>query len=352
MNFFNPAFRFPRNFRVALGGDLRLPGGVVGTFDLLYVRGVNQYYVTDINLVPTGTAAGEGGRVLYGTIDADASATPNRRSAAFGSVVEVRNASGDRSYVATAQLQKRFTSGAEIGLAYTYTDSKDRMSAATDLAILNVGSANILDGPLDDRRLATSRYSVPHKVTFVGAFDLPLRVRLALFYNGLSGAPFTYRVVGDANADGMTFQSRVQSNDPVYVPRDQTDITLDDPSQWEALDGYIRSRSCLQSQRGQLMRRNSCRDPWVTLMNARLSKILPTARGQSVELIVDLFNALNLLDGDWGVRRSTAGIGILELVGYDTARGRGIYQFVAMDPKVRNVEATRWRMQVGARYTF
>jgi hypothetical protein len=353
VNYFDPSFLFPRNFRVAIGTDLRLPWGLVGTMDLLYVRGVNQLYLTDVNLVPVGTAPGEGDRVLYGSLDpATGGGTPNRRSPAFGPVIEISNSRGDRSYVATAELRKRLAGGAELGLAYTYTDSKDRMSAAGDLAAVNIGAANILDGTLDARRLATSLYSVPHKITLVGAFDLPFKARFTLFYNGLSGAPYSYRVLGDANADGVTFFSGLEDNDPVYVPRDAADITLADPEQWDTLDAYIRSRSCLQSQRGQLMRRNSCRDPWVTIVNVRLSKIFPTVRGQSLELIADLFNALNLLDGDWGIRRSTEGSRILELVGYDAASGRGVYNFAPRDPNVRDLEASRWRLQLGARYTF
>ena len=79
VNYFNPAFRFPTNFRVALGTDLHLPWDLVGTVDLLYILGVDQYYVNDVNLqTPTAVAAGEGGRVLYGTIDSSGNATPNR----------------------------------------------------------------------------------------------------------------------------------------------------------------------------------------------------------------------------------------------------------------------------------
>jgi hypothetical protein len=353
VNYFDPSFRFPRNFRAAVGTDLRLPWGVVGTVDLLYVRGVNQIYVTDVNLEATGTAAGEGGRVLYGALDpATGKGTPNRLSDAFGPVIEVRNSSGDRSYVATAELRKRFVGGAEIGAAYTYTDSKDRLSAAGDLASVNIGATNILDGTLDQRRLAASRYSVPHKITLVGALDLPLRARFSLFYNGFSGSPYTYRIEGDANADGLTAFGSLELNDPVYVPRDAADITLADPGQWEELDSYIRSRRCLEQQRGQLLRRNSCRNPWVSLMNARLSKVFPTVRGQSVELIADLFNVLNFLDGDWAVRRGIGGTAILQLVGYDSANQRGIYVFQTRDPLSRDLEATRWRVQLGARYTF
>ena len=49
---------------------------MVGTVDLLYIRGVNQFDITDVNLVPpTATSAGEGGRLLYGSIDPE-SGTP------------------------------------------------------------------------------------------------------------------------------------------------------------------------------------------------------------------------------------------------------------------------------------
>ena len=67
-NYFDPAFRFPRNLRVALGTDLRLPGGRVGTVDLLYMRGVNQYYADRRQpRAPDRRGRAEGGRSLYGS---------------------------------------------------------------------------------------------------------------------------------------------------------------------------------------------------------------------------------------------------------------------------------------------
>ena len=78
--YFDPDFRFPRNLKVALGVDRALPWGVVGTVDFLYTRLVNSVEMVDVNLRgPVGTSAGEGGRVLYGTIDESTGrATPSR----------------------------------------------------------------------------------------------------------------------------------------------------------------------------------------------------------------------------------------------------------------------------------
>ena len=57
--YFDPGFRFPRSLKVALGLDQRLPWGMVGTVDILYARGVNQFAERDVNLVPP---LGDGGR--------------------------------------------------------------------------------------------------------------------------------------------------------------------------------------------------------------------------------------------------------------------------------------------------
>jgi hypothetical protein len=64
---------------------------------------------------------------------------------------------------------------------------------------------------------------------------------------------------------------------------------------------------------------------------------------------------LNLFDRDWGVQRASSlggNIEALGLVGYDEAKGRGIYTALPVDRNARDIEATRWRMQLGARYAF
>ena len=304
VNYFNPTFRFPRDLRLSLGTDVALPGGVIGTVDLLYIRGVDQLDVIDANLgPPTATAGGEDGRVLYGSFDAERGVLePNRRDPRYGVVAEMRNSSGDRAFSATAQVQKRFGGGAELSLAYTYTDARDKMSANCFTLNCNLDFTP-LDGTLNDRRLSTSNFEAKHKITFGAVANVPLRFRLGLFYNGYSGQPYTYMVAGDANGDGLDFFA---GNDPVYLPKNATDITLDDPAEWPTLDSIIRSQPCLEAQRGHVMRRNSCRGQWLTMVNARVSKLLGLGGGRSLELTADLFNALNFFDRDWGVQRTVA----------------------------------------------
>jgi hypothetical protein len=359
VGYFDPSFRFPRNLKLAVGADQRLPWGVVGTVDLLYTRWTNQFEWVDRNLAgPVGTAAGEGGRVLYGTVDPDFGfATPNRLSDQFDAVIQVRNSSGDRSWSLTGQLQKKFGNGTELSAAYTWTESKNRNDAPADLLFSNYAFSPV-DGTAEGRPLRTSFWSVPHKVTLLATMDLPLKLRLGLFYVGASGRPFTYRVFGDANADGVGGDGDRRINDPMYVPGDASDITLADPTQWTTLDSLIRGDACLERQRGRLVERNSCRSPWINDARARLTTVLPLVRGQSLELSADLFNLLNLLDRDWGLVRQAVqdfgDVALLDLVGYDQANGRGVYEVDQSALSIRDLDQarSRWRFQLSARYVF
>jgi hypothetical protein len=355
--YFDPDFRFPRNLKVALGVDGLLPGGFVGTVDVLYTRLVNSVELVDVNLSgPVGTSAGEGGRTLYGTIDdSTGRATPSRVTEAMSRVVQLRNGSGDRSYSVTAQLEKHFSDGTEVSAAYTYTDAKDRMSMVADRGGPNISSTPV-DGTLEERALRTSIWERPHKVTLVGTTDLPFGFRLGFTYIGMSGEPYTYVSLGDPNADGFQPDFGV-SDDVVYVPLDAGDITLADPTQFGALDSIIRSESCLRSQRGRLLERNSCRDPWVHETTAQLSKRFRLAKRRTLEVTADLFNVLNFVNGDWGVVRHTIGdlgnaVPLLQLVGYDTPNARGVYETVPVDRRQIDVDASRWRLQLAATVFF
>ncbi len=350
INYFDPDFKFPQNLKVALGVDHRLPWGVVGTFDFLYTKWLNQFYFTDANLRGiVGASAGEFGRPLYGTISpATGSATPSRFSASFRDVIGHRNESDNRSYSLTAQLQKRFSDGVELNVGYTYSRNEDLQSLTSSRAQSNFRNTP-LDGTLDDRRLRTSVFDVPHKLTASGTVSVGYGFLFSLIYIGQSGTPYTYVVNGDANADG------VSNNDIVYVPRNAADIRLANPADSTTLLNFINGEECLRSHRGAIMTRNTCRNPWRAFFNVRLAKVIPTIRGQSLEVIADVFNLPNLLNDDWGVVRETSGFQdqtMLRLSGYDTANQRGIYTLSLPVRERVQVDASRWRLQLGVRYTF
>jgi len=109
------------------------------------------------------------------------------------------------------------------------------------------------------------------------------------------------------NGDGFN------SNDLIYVPKDARDVNeirfttlgtganaLSPAQQADSLEAYIASRDCLNSQRGTIMLRNSCRTPWTKRVDLSARQSLPTIRGQNFLLQLDIFNFLNLLNKNWG----------------------------------------------------
>jgi hypothetical protein len=281
---------------------------------------------------------------------------PNRLSPAFGRITQVRNAHGDQSFSFTAQLQKHLAGGKELSASYTYTAARDLLSATEDGLDVNL-DAVILDGTLDHRRLAPSAWGPSHRVTLMATADLPLRFRMALFYEGNSGGTFTYNVLGDANGDGY-------NNDAIYVPRyagpggdiellirdEQGNLVPAPRSEYFKLNTFIQQERCLREQRGHLLKRNSCRNPWESYTDARFSRVFPAAQGRSIELSLDVFNFLHLIDPDWGLIHGVDDTPLLELMGYDATSGHGLYRRLERTTGV--IDGFQWRMQLGARYTF
>ncbi len=365
LSLFDPGVRLPQDLKLALGVDHRLSRGLVGTLDVLFTRAVHQLYLTDANLAPpSGVSPGEGNRPLYGTIAAGTGAATPTRLALFGPVVRVSDASGDRSWTVTTQLRTRGGGSVAASALYAYTRALDRMSLA-HMDARTMLSGTVLDGTLENRHLATSLFEIRHRVQVTADVRLPLGMRVGLQYTGASGRPFTYTVAGDANADGMGVSLR---QDPVYVPRDRSDITIDgngaapgvgtaaqQDSAFSALDAFIRAVPCLRNQRGRILARNSCRNSWFGTVNALVTKVFPTIGGQSLELTADVYNLLNLVNSRWGLSRYdglTFGTDLLTLRGYDTTNGRGIYE-VRMPPRGQLDDlASRWQIELGARYVF
>ena len=301
------------------------------------------------------TEAGEGGRLQYGVAGTPNSSgiastiSPTRISNSFRDVIRQSNASGDNSISATIQLDKRFSNGLSFNAGYTRSKTKDRMCMTSSISNSNLRFA-VLQGPLDDRPLETSCFDVPNKLALTGVFNIPLGFQASLTYVGASSTPFTYTTNSDANGDGLA------GNDPIYVPRNASDISLKNASDWTTLNDYISSDPCLESARGTLLQRNACRGPWQSFINARFTKVIPTTRGQSFEVSIDIFNLPNLIKSDWGVVKSTTGFenqAILNGSGYDVSNQRGQYTLQNMTGlNAVQANSSRYKLLASGKYIF
>jgi hypothetical protein len=191
--------------------------------------------------------------------------------------------------------------------AYTYMQSKDVMSLTSDRAISNWRNGRQYAGLESSTDATTSYFQRPHRVMLFGTVTAPWKTTdISVFYEGMSGTPFTYTVNGDLNGDGSNV------NDPIYIPRDATDPSEArigtfvsntfalDAGEAQRFEQFIRSQDCLRDQRGKIMERNSCRSPWQNRMDLSVRQSIPELRGHRLSVQLDVVNFLNLLNSEWG----------------------------------------------------
>ncbi len=360
IDYFDPGTKYPQNYRVALGVDRRLPFGLLATMDLLYTQDINGWYTTDENLVYQGDSSE--GRAVYGALTTSTTSTGTSLRATPARVdptnltqaVKVFNKNGGRVLSGTILLQKEMKELFDVQVAYTYTDARDRISMTSSQALSNFQFAP-LDGDLQNRNVRPSAFDRTHRVTLTGTGTFPYGFTAGLIYTGQSGLPYTWTVSGDVNADG------INGNDLVFVPADQSQITLQDPNQFAALTEFIDGQACLRNAKGRFVQRGACRNPWQSFLNLRLGWTSPEfVKGQKAEVQLDVFNVLNLVNSRWGLFEQEAQFenhpsSFLRAVGYDAANNRPIYSFIAptaVRSTVYTPTLSRWRVQLGARYAF
>jgi hypothetical protein len=343
VTYFAPDFHLPQSIKAALGFDTEIQHGWVASLDLIGTRTHNQMRIDDGNLLLKATNAED--RAIYA-----------RRVNAYGGVYRLGNYSGDRSISASARVRREWSIDKLIDVAYTYSRTMDVMGL-TGFTSLVLFRNTPLDGAIDSRKLRRSARDIPHNLVATAIVPAGAGVTASLILRARSGTPWAFTVKGDVNADGS------DTNDLVYVPRDSSDITLGNPATYGALNSLVESLGCARSQRGGIMQRNSCRNPSAKRLDGRLSKSFGRINDHRIEISADVFNIPNLVNHRWGIIRETAtreDVPLLNVVGVDGSHNRPIYAIpttkdnVPILPSLNRavVDASRWSIQLGARYEF
>jgi hypothetical protein len=319
--------RMPRDLRVSLGLDRRLPYDLVLSLEGMYTRALSQVAVEDANLGPpvedpdagAGYSPGFGNRPYFGEPTVEGFAA-RRISDAYGPVLLVTNGSGDYSYTMAGELRRISATGLELRAGYAYTRSFDRQS----LIGLNA-SSNFGDTPIerDPNRpvLAPSHFDRPHKVTASAVRAVAWRAgesRVALLYEGQSGGRYSYVYGSDVNGDGQPGPGWAEGswNDLLHVHARPSDL----PGGFAAaafMEQLIAQEPCLHMVRGSILWRNSCRLPWSNRLDMEVTHALGVG-SRTVRLAATMRNALNLMNPRWGSEYHAAPtVPVLEIVGRD-----------------------------------
>jgi len=315
VNTIDPAFKMPKYLKATLGYDHRFANGIISTIEGLYTKSQNNAFYQNLALMPdpsTGVLVEQGkdknGRFVYGTYSASGATAKT-----YGSrtqVLDLTNSSGDYTWSVTGQLQKSFSDRLEGSVAYTHQTSKDVVSVTSSTAGSNYRYQRDVSGNLNDKSVTTSKYDQPHRIVATGTYRFPSATDVSFIYQGNSGAPFDFVYgtssstgSGDLNGDGQS------QNDLFYVPTNATNTSeiqfsgATAATQAAALESFISANECLNSQRGRIMTRNSCRNPWVNEVDLSIAQSLGKIGPKSLENLqvrLDIINFGNLLNKNWG----------------------------------------------------
>ena len=357
INLINEDYKFPQVFKTNIAVDQKLPGGFTGTVEFVYSKNLNEAKFENINIAPTGQTLSFDGRPLYGSPSTSGSSRYGRTAwvhPEFQNVILLTNTNKGYSYTLSFQLQKEWRDGSMINASYTNGMSKDLVSGTSSRAISNWGY-NIITGDPNNPELSYSTFDTRHRIMFAFTkkfnFIKSAPTLVSLFYNGRSGRPYSTIYYNDVNGDGAL-------NDAAWLPASEDQIILLRGT-WAELNQYISQDPNLDKYRGQIVPRNSSRDPWYHGIDFKIAQFIPMpVKGHKVEVFFTVKNLLNLFNKDWSVYRYISfDDAPLTFRGFDTATGKPMFEFWGNSTKEDarysvNQILSRWSALFGIKYQF
>lgn len=353
----DPNFKFPQVWKSSLGYDHKFAGGWVASLDVLYNKDINAVLVRNYGLkTPTGTLQDPSQRPIYQTSD--------RAVNAFGGQTDAyvfTNSNLGYSFNTSVQLQRTFRNGFFFSAAYNYLNAKDVSSLSAEISS-DAYDRNPAYGNVNQAQLGYSSYGNKHR--FVGSvskrFAYGTTRRWATTLSAVAeyarGGRFSFTYAGDINNDGAS------DNDLLFIPTAAqlaqmkfSGSDADQATQRAGFDAYIQQDKYLSTHRGQVAEKFASLSPWYSTFDVRLLQDYTLANRHNIQLSLDILNFGNLLNSNWGVRQFASYTGLAQPLGVTVTNNVPTYSFDTSQRSTFFNDAqliSRWRMQLGLRYSF
>ena len=382
-------FKFPQVWRTNLAWDQKLPGDITASVDFIYGRDLNGVTHRNYNMrSPSGDADGSnnGGdtRAIFQPGEERVNVVPVSNINGLPSFLDaglivLENTNKGYHYNITGQLSKTFLNNLFTSVGYSYGESKDITSNPGEIAA-NAFQTLPIAGDPNKPSLSYSDHDLKHR--FVGALSYRKEYKknfasqIGLFFERYQGGPgevigevggrYSYAYAGDMNRDGIS------GNDLIYVPGNQADIILvpnpnnltdtRSPAQlWNDLNSFINQDDYLSKRRGNFAERNGSILPAVSKVDFRFAQdffLNVKGKRNTLQFSVDVLNIGNLINSEWGIRKTVNTRNPLSFAGYN-AQGEPTFTFPLFGnsplTKTYNNDISlnsRWQAQIGLRYSF
>jgi hypothetical protein len=370
INTVDPNFKFPLDMKISAGIDRELPGGFTATAEVLYSKAVEEVFFEELNVGPVTGVDPVEGRPYHGTPNASGCGssgrcfTGNLVNDNFRNVVNLTNRAASDALLLTFGLQRQFADWLRLRGSYTWANVQDLQVQQSSQATSNMGR-NPINGDLNNPEKVDSNYEVENKIVLGATLQWDIAesgwfVNATPTYFGQSGLPYSYVVRGDPNGDGYRNPVISRDNDLIYIPNNVSELAFINPEEAAAYDALINSDTCLSSQRGSLMTRNSCRNPWNSTLDITFVVGIPIPGVQNGVELVGIVQ--NLLKSEYRQSSVDRGIEVLRITGREGGadNGRFIYDYRGpqadsqgrIDPFSTFSPQSNRRFQLGLRLSF
>ncbi len=362
-------FRWPQVWKTNLAVDVLFGEGWNASLEGIFGKDLNAIVHRNYNMAPpSGQLTGTGdNRAIFANFGEQNIYSADADAIGFldaGTIV-LDNTDEGYQFSITPKLGKKFDFGLNLDAAYTYMESKDYTSIPAEIAA-DAFQRNPVVGNPNDPQLSWSRYGLQHRIIASALYRIEygkFATSFALFFEAGRGDRYSYVYSGDLNQDGIS------NNDLLYVPENSSDITLVDyvdgegqtvtaAQQWTALNAFIEQDDYLSERRGKYAERNGAMLPWFTQFDIRLAQDFNfelMGKINKFQLTIDLLNAGNLINSDWGVRQFATTYTPITVNNVDAATGVHDFRFDTdlTDSYTDDVSInSKWQLQIGLRYIF
>lgn len=373
INLTDQNFKLPQTWRSTLGFDHKLSNSITLTMEGMYSRNINEVTVSNMNLRPSQRLATSpiDGRPLYATARQD-----SLRAKEFTQVILLGNRSEGYQYSFSSQIsldsRNTYIPGLSALVSYTFGRAYDLMDGQNSTALSIWSNTDAIDP--NNAQLGRSSFDIPHRImaniSYNYEWTKDIKSTIGIFYSGNSGEPYSLVYNGDINGDGFA------TNDLIYIPKRAdygTKIIVQKPSAGTDLRSaeqifdqfmqFVEGNPTLNEYQGRVLPRNAMRSPWRHILDLRITQTIPSFTGDKIEFTFDIQNLLNLFNADWGWQQEVL-LGSHSIVDISTTPFDNQNRLVLtnfLDPTTANSGQgiyrtdnlfSRWRMQLGMRYTF
>jgi hypothetical protein len=369
----DPDFKFPQVWRSDLGGDFKLPFGIVGTTEFMYTRTLNNVMYLNVNEErATGNFNGPDNRPVYPGLGLSGTAQNNalRMQDNITDAILLTNTNKGYNYSLTFKLEKPFSNNWSAMMAYNFSETKDLITAGSiaysswrDNRSVNGNNRPDLAFSDQDQRhrlIASSTYRLKY------GSEKRMSTLFSMFFQTGNQGRYSMFYSNDMNGDQLA------NNDLMFIPNKAEDlkwkattsggVTYSEADQIAAFNNLLNSDAYLNANRGKYAARNGALLGWITTIDLSVQQnfaVGAPGKKHTLQLRLDFYNVGNMINNKWGVNKAVNYNNLLRYEGVD-ASNTPIFSLNrdAANKLISSVTNTRaaledvWQMQFGVRYIF